>query len=223
MEKNELADELRNMLLRLAHINDCFLLYKKLLDYERTMNREMNIAPAFFQIVMYSLEHTYIIDIFKLYDRDRNAKGIRKAVNLCEQNSALFPRERIMFIDEELGIKDVVKINIIKDVRIIREKLSALDPVIISLKGRRDGYYAHNDKNFIDNLHSLAIKYPLSLREISDLILTANEILNTLLRDLTGEVVATKSSNYDDIDNIFKILNTQIKNKYNTSLTNDFD
>lgn len=213
MEITELADELRKMLVRLAHINDCFLLHKKLLEYKNTMNEVINIAPAFFQIVMYSLEHTYMIELCKLYDRDKNAKGIRKAVNLCEQNSALFPKERITLMDNKAENKHIAKINIIKDIKIIREKLSALDTVVESLKGRRDRYYAHNDKNYIDNLDSLAMEYPLSWKQVSELILTANDILNTLLRDLTGEVVAAKSFNYNDIDDIFKILNTQIKNK----------
>lgn len=60
MNKDELASELRNMLLHLAHINDCFLLHKNVLLYVKTMNREMNISPAFFKIIMYSLEHIYI-------------------------------------------------------------------------------------------------------------------------------------------------------------------
>lgn len=206
MDTNELATELRNMLLRLAHINDCFLLHKKLLTYKTEMNTEMNIAPAFFQIVMYSLEHTYMVDLFKLYDRDKKAKGIRKAINLCEQYSTIFPKERIVFRDIERDYNEVVKINIIKDIKEIEEKLKLIDPVIISLKGRRDNYYAHADKAYIDDIPLLASNYPLSFKQVADLIQTADEILNTLLRDLRGEVVVQNSTNYDDVKNIFEIL-----------------
>jgi hypothetical protein len=206
METTELANELRNMLMRLAHINDCFLLHKKLLTYTTEMNTEMNIAPAFFQIVMYSLEHTYMVDLFKLYDRDRNSKGLRKAINLCEQHSTIFPKERILFRDTESNHNEVVKINIIKDIKEIREKLDLIDPVVNSLKGRRDNYYAHTDKAYVDDLPQLASNYPLSFKQVADLIQTANEILNTLLRDLCGEVVAQSSTNYDDVKNIFEIL-----------------
>ena len=172
------------------------------------MNAEMNIAPAFFQIVMYSLEHTYMVDLFKLYDRDKNAKGLRKAINLCEQHSTTFPKERIIFRDTERNHNEVVKINIIKDIKEIREKLDLIDPLVNSLKGRRDNYYAHTDKAYINNLPQLASNYPLSLKQIDDLIQTANDILNTLLRDLCGEVVAKNSTNYDDVKNLFEILKT---------------
>ncbi len=213
METNELANELRNMLLRLASINDCFLLHKKLLIYKTEMNTEMNIAPAFFQIVMYSLEHTYIVDLFKLYDRDKNAKGLRKAINLCEQYSTIFPKERIMFRDTERKRNEVVKINVIKDIKEMKEKLDIIDPVVKCLQGRRNSYYAHADKAYIDDIPLLASDYPLSFKQIADLIQTANEILNILLRDLCGEVVAKNSSNYDDVKNIFEILKAYKKIK----------
>lgn len=213
MEINELAFELRNMLLRLTHINDCFLLHQKLLDYTRINNREMNIAPAFFQIIMYSLEHTYIIDIYKLYDQAKTSEGLRRAINLCEQHSTLFPEERVMLMDEETGIKDIVKINIIKDIKIIRKKLDSLEPIINSLKGRRDKYYAHYDRYYVDDLPKVSEKYPLSKNQVSELIATAHEILNILLRDLKGEVVAMSSANYDDMDVLFKILNAYIRKK----------
>lgn len=206
METNELANELRNMLLRLASINDCFLLHKKLLIYKTEMNTEMNIAPAFFQIVMYSLEHTYIVDLFKLYDRDKNAKGLRKAINLCEQYSKIFPKERIMFRDIERKRNEIVKINVIKDIKGMKEKLDIIDPIVKCLQGRRNSYYAHADKAYIDDIPLLASDYPLSFKQIADLIQTADEILNTLLRDLCGEVVAKNNSNYDDVKNIFEIL-----------------
>ena len=213
METNELANELRNMLLRLASINDCFLLHKKLLIYKTEMNTEMNIAPAFFQIVMYSLEHTYIVDLFKLYDRDKNAKGLRKAINLCEQYSTIFPKERIMFRDTERKRSEIVKINVIKDIKGMKEKLDIIAPVVKCLQGRRNSYYAHADKAYIDDILQLASDYPLSFKQIADLIQTANEILNTLLRDLCGEVVAKNSSNYDDVKNIFEILKAYKKIK----------
>ena len=48
--------------------------------------------------------------------------------------------------------------------------------------------------------------------QLSEVIETAGEILNTFLGDLVGEVVALNSSNYDDIDNIFKVLSTYLNN-----------
>lgn len=212
MQKNDLATELRNSLLRLTNINDCFLLYKKLLTYQNEMNSEMNIAPAFFQMVMYSLEHTYIIDLFKFYDRDRNSKGLRKAINLCEQHSALFPKERIIGKDIKTNKDKIVKINVIKDIREAREKLTNIEPVVDYLKGRRDSYYAHTDKNYIDDIPKLSSDYPLSYKQIADLIHLANNILNTLLQDLCGEVVAQRSTNYDDVTKLFSILKAHQNN-----------
>lgn len=211
MEKDELASELRDMLLHLAHINDCFLLYMKILQYKNTMNREMNVSPAFFQIVMYSLEHTYMMDISKLYDKDNQVKGIQKAINLCELHSSLFPKERKnVYICGETELSEAVKIDVLKDIQSARNKLTALEPILKSLKGRRDKYYAHRDKKYVTDLSGLAAANPLSWEQLSELIKTAGEILNTFLCDLVGEVVAVNSANYDDIDNIFKILSSHL-------------
>ncbi len=213
MNKDELAGELRNMLLHLAHINDCFLLHKKVLLYVKTMNMEMNISPAFFKIIMYSLEHTYMMDISKLYDKDKQTKGIQYAINLCEQYSMLFPKERNnVFFDEENECSEMIKIDVLKDIKSARSKLTALEPILKSLRGRRDKYYAHRDKKYISDLSRLAVANPLSLEQLSEVIETAGEILNTFLGDLVGEVVALNSSNYDDIDNIFKVLSTYLNN-----------
>lgn len=211
MDKEELTSELKNMLLQLAHINDCFLLHRKLLLYTQTMNGEMNISPAFFQIVMYSLEHTYMMEIAKLYDNDRQVQGIQKALNLCEQHSTLFPKERTnVFLDGEIERSEMIRIDALKDIKSARNKLTALEPILKSLRGRRDKYYAHRDKKYIKDLPGLAAVNPLSWEQLSELIKTAGEILNTLLRDLVGEVVALNSANYDDIDNLFKILSTYL-------------
>ncbi len=70
-----------------------------------------------------------------------------------------------MFRDTERNHNEVVKINVIKDIKEInevREKLDLIDPVVISLKGRRDNYYVHTDKAYVDNLPQLASSYPLS-------------------------------------------------------------
>ena len=211
MDKDELASELRDMLLQLAHINDCFLLHKKILLYTKTMNREMNISPAFFQIIMYSLEHTYMMDISKLYDKDGQVKGIRKAINLCEHYSTLFPKERTnVFLDGEIERSEVIRIDVLKDIKSARNKLTALEPILKSLRGRRNKYYAHRDKKYVNDLSGLAAANPLSWEQLSELIETAGEILNTFLQELVGEVVALNSANYDDIDNLFKILSTYL-------------
>lgn len=209
MDKDEFASELRDMLLQLAHINDCFLLHKKLLSYTKTMNREMNVSPAFFQIVMYSLEHTYMMEISKLYDNDGQVQGIQKAINLCEQYSTLFPKERTnVFLDGEIERSEIIRIDVLKDIKSARNRLTALEPILKSLRGRRDKYYAHRDKKYIKDLSGLAVANPLSWEQLSELIKTTGEILNTFLRDLVGEVVALNSANYDDIDSLFNILST---------------
>ena len=209
MDKDEFASELRDMLLQLAHINDCFLLHKKLLSYTKTMNREMNVSPAFFQIVMYSLEHTYMMEISKLYDNDGQVQGIQKAINLCEQYSTLFPKERTnVFLDGEIERSEIIRIDVLKDIKSARNRLTALEPILKSLRGRRDKYYAHRDKKYIKDLSGLAVANPLSWEQLSELIKTTGEILNTFLRDLVGEVVALNSANYDDIDSLLNILST---------------
>lgn len=119
-----------------------------------------------------------------------------------------------MFRDTERKRNEIVKINVVKDIKEMKEKLDIIGPVVKCLQGRRNSYYAHADKAYIDNIPLLASDYPLSFKQIADLIQTANEILNTLLSDLCGEVVALNSLNYDDVRNIFEILKTLDQDRY---------
>lgn len=46
-----------------------------------------------------------MMDISKLYDKDKQTKGIQYAINLCEQYSMLFPKERRLLTKSPVFLK----------------------------------------------------------------------------------------------------------------------
>lgn len=194
----------------LIEANDCYKVYNKLNDYRKDYLEILNLSPSFFTIVLYSLENTFMMALAKLFDSDKTTLSLHKILNICENNQKLFKKE-LTFPFYEGGTdkivdNEIIKVNLIEDIKKTRLEISSLEKSISSLKGRRDKKYAHNDKQYIDKLTELADKYPLNHHDIESLIECAGKILNRLLNDLNGEVMLTYHSNYGDIDEIIKIL-----------------
>lgn len=78
----------------LTYIDSCFELNKYLHSAEKQYLAQMNIAPAFFQLSRSALIHTAIIDLAKLYDKDKRAAiSLRKLLVTCKENKSLFNKE----------------------------------------------------------------------------------------------------------------------------------
>ena len=194
----------------LIEVNDSYLLLKKLKESKKEYLDVMNISPSFYAIVIHSLESTFIMGLSKLYDNDTEAMSIHKIINTCENFAKLFPSFHVNDYQGEDGNTTVysekITIDIHKDIKEMRKLIQNLEKEIYSLKGRRDKFYAHNDKKYFANIHRLVQDHPLNYNDIELLINTIGKILNKLLGDLSGEVYLTYHKNYDDIEDSLKLL-----------------
>lgn len=63
-------------------------------EVSKKYQHEMNISPAFFNIVYSSLQSSCFMDVAKLFDTSSKAIGIRKLIDICNENISLFPKIR---------------------------------------------------------------------------------------------------------------------------------
>lgn len=211
MDKVCLKEKIIEVMYLLIEINDSYKLFKQLKKSKQKYLDVMNISPAFFTIVNHSLEYTFIMGLSKLYEYDNKTMSIHKIINICENCADLFPNSREIVYQGEDGntvvYTDKITIDIHNDIREMRNLVGSLDNQINSLKGRRDKFYAHNDKGYFANIDKLVKEYPINYNDLDLLISTADKVLNKLLSDLCGEGYLTYHKDYNDIEKIMKILN----------------
>jgi hypothetical protein len=207
MSKEEIEKRIRALLLRITHVNDCFELYRYLIQSHEKHSGIINTAPAFFQLTEYSLQHTLMIELAKLYDENKDNKtGLKKLLNQCKQDKEIFLTEYSdVYIDCETDqpvVAGIYPVNVLDDISIFECELATKTQKIINLKGQRDKWYAHLDKKYED-VQKIRETFPMSFNDVEELIQFAGRICNRLLVDLNRGTVVTKSTNNLDVEKIF--------------------
>lgn len=213
MNNEELKKIIEAYLFRIVHVNDKYRLYRYLIERENDRLDELNMAPAFFTIVMEALQQSFMIEIFKLFDSNSKT-GLVKLLNICMNSNKQFPVERNNIFHEinlDTGetidtLYDNIKINAKKDIKELELKLKEKEEIINNLRGQRDKYYAHLDKEYFVKKDNISKKFPFLFYDMEELIDFAEEICNTLLIDLCGQSIYYNSTNYNDIKNILDTL-----------------
>lgn len=218
MTKEELEAKIESYCSRITYLNDCFELHKLMISNQKENLSVINEFPAFYQLAEKSFIHVCIIELAKLYDYGSEA-GLEKLINICEANQNLFLKKfHNAIIDcetDEIGRSYDILVDIKKDINDARNKIENIKEIILNLKGQRDKFYAHLDKQYQKNPSSLITDYPLNYGDIKELIKTATIICNTFYQDLCRTAHACQTSNWDDINNVFKMVKEykEIKNK----------
>lgn len=214
MTKDELSTIIESYCKRITYINDCFELSKYLLNSKKEHLSEINEFPAFYQLSLKSFLHSVIIELAKLFESSKknDSTGIERLIHLCEANSNLFLTSFHNEITECETDKVVesydISVNIIDDLKEFKKKLEAENIKLsrAKLKGQRDKFYAHLDREYQINSSNLTIDFPLSYEEIKKLIKLATDICNTIYNDLCRTTYVCQTSNWNDINNVFEII-----------------
>lgn len=214
MTKEELQNFIESYCKRLTFINDCFELFKHLTNCNKEYKNEINEFPAFYQLSLKSFLHNVIIELAKIYDfsTEKNATGVIKLLNLCESNTNLFLRKYSYEITDYYPNKTpqtcTESIDVRCDIKKAREALESkkLNDIRDKLRGQRDKFYAHLDKEYQMDSSKLINDFPLSYDEIKYLISTVEGICNDLLYDLCRTTYVCQTSNWNDIDNVLSVM-----------------
>lgn len=207
MDKNELKTEIEQHIENLRVLKETFELNMHIHKVAGEYNKEINRINAFVNIVLVSTQETFIMEINKLLDVG-SEKNIVKLLNVCETNYKLFPTERVTkFVDDD-GKEDsfIDKIDIRKDISNIRTELLKHKNTIENLKGLRDQFYAHADKDFLLNPSKAFSNYNVTYDDIEALINLLLKSLNKIHTDLCNESFWIMNKSNEQFEMILKKL-----------------
>ena len=209
LTKEELKTKIESYCSRITYLNDCFQLHKLMINSQKEHFSEINEFPALYQLAKKSFIYVCIIELAKLYEYGSES-GLKKLISICDANHNLFQKkihnEIIDCCTDKVVKSDDIKVEIQNDIAKAKKKLENLARVIENLKGQRDKFYAHLDKEYQDEPTALSNDYPLNYGEIKQLIDAATNICNTFYQDLCTTSHACQTSNWDDINNVFKMV-----------------
>ncbi|MBX4269092.1 hypothetical protein [Clostridium estertheticum] len=128
----DIITHLEKLLNEVVNVNSKFNLFKFIKERQNDSLKELNLAPAFFSLILDSLINNVIISIAKIYEPcTRSSGSMDKLFNKIEQN-----------------IKNISEKNI--DNNIInkhRDYISNKKDIIYNLFIWRDKHFAHLDKS----------------------------------------------------------------------------
>lgn len=194
---------------RITYTNDCFELYKHLIDSKRKYLAEMNFAPAFFQLTYSSLLHTVFIETAKLFD-DKSQTSLFKLINICRENVSLFKTTRdIGYVDcdtDKYVLEKTISIDFNKELADCRQLLKNFSRERENLRNQRNKYYAHLDEAYKGNNGKLEKDFPLSFKDMKKFLQIASEVCNKISVMFDESIYAVQTNNVFDVDNLFKKL-----------------
>ncbi|KQB76840.1 hypothetical protein AB2T90_14490 [Clostridium butyricum] len=191
MNNQDILNHIEKLLSELVKCNSQYKLYRLLLEKTNSNLKELNLAPAFFQLVINSLSSNVILTLAKIYEQPKRSGGsIYKLLNKIEQSWKEINNEQInaSIINEH------------------REVLKQMNEIIDNLFDWRDKCYAHYDKDYFLDGKNISEDFKITFGNIEQLIDKAKEILNYYYSALTGKYMCCEATNFDDVNRIINIL-----------------
>lgn len=213
--ENELKfEEYRQYLHKEAtRLTSYIVLYRGLeeLRYERL--DEINMAPAFFQVVVDALLSAIVLWVEKIFD-EQSQRGLINFLTFCEYHRDLFALKELQrrknYPDDHWMLKNREPITcqtIIND----KKRVSNVQS-LPSFKLRRDKFHAHFDKKYFFDREKLENDAPLKRSDLTQLIEVMKDIINKYSADYDGSLYAIEPFNINDIEYLLNCLHSY-KNK----------
>ncbi len=154
-------------------------LYKQLHELRHDRLNEMNIAPAFFQIVIDALFPVIVIWVDKMFSK-KSERGLWNFLTFCEHNCNILEikelQRRRNYADDHWMLQDRKSITFqtIQHDKIMINELNSLS----SFKLRRDKFHAHFDKEYFFDREKLSEDAPLIWSDLEAVVKIVKEITN---------------------------------------------
>ena len=157
MTKEELDATLNKLLYDIATIKTNWIIWKGLRDNLQEgaeYTRILEYSPCFWTVTLNNLLSNTLLGLARLYDEHKDCVGIKKLINICEQNQTLFPQERKeVYTDPDTGEQTLHKehVNIRESIKMAKIKYQSINKFRDQLITLSDKHLAHTDKqNFLD-------------------------------------------------------------------------
>ena len=198
--KSELRKYLNTLIYRLLYIKGLNYQLKLLKEWETPKRLiALEMGAYFFRLVLFSFNRTLLIELCMLLD-DREKRGVidwlgkayrfAKSLEIKSHNSYTSKHE-------------IVEISVYRDFISKHQKLLASKKDLIKrIKSRRDKVLVHSDARFFNKPSDIYVKFPLSTKDIDDLIGILTDILKEHYNYLIGgdlDINVHATSNVDTI------------------------
>lgn len=201
--------ELRKYLNKLIHR----LLYIKGLNYQLKLLTEwetpkrivaLQTGAYFFKLVVFSFNRTMLIELCMLLD-DREKKGVVDWLSKAKRFAkSLEPK----LYNPDTDKYEIVKSSLYQNIISKHQKLlGSKKELIYRVKGRRDKALAHSDARYFNKPEDLYVKFPLSIKDVDDLIEILTKILKAQYNYLIGGDLDINIYATTNVDTI--LLNTR--------------
>lgn len=181
-------------------------IYRRLHERRGDRIEEMNIAPAFFQLITDALFSVIVIWIDKLFD-ERGGAGFFNFLTYVEYNRSLLSlselKRRRQYPDGHWMLnRESITLDVINDHRRQIRELEALPKFTL----RRDKFQAHFDKAYFFERGRLATEAPLMWSDLEKATALMWDILNTYSTSFDGKSYAGEPLNAADVDDLLDTL-----------------
>ena len=219
MKKEELIEVASFCHDRAGLINQDLYIVRQILKLAAKYKEEIEVSPAFYTMILDSLERSIVIELAKLFDRDDSSLQVNKVLETIRDNIDWFPKTRRVetsnVIESNNGKIETRSEKIIFDVLLEPEKRlndlifrkEELSNTIEKLRKLRNKVYAHNDKRvLLDGQEKWMKENGFSLDDVENLLGLAFDICDFVLVRLTGEGRHRKAINIDDFEKTLKYV-----------------
>lgn len=200
-------------------INQDLYIVRQILKLAAKYKEEIKVSPAFYTMILDSLERSIVIELAKLFDRDDSSLQVNKVLETIRDNIEWFPKTRRVetsnVIESNNGKIEIRSEKMFFDVPLEPEKRlndlifrkEELSNTIEKLRKLRNKVYAHNDKRvLLDGQEKWMKENGFSLDDVENLLGLAFDICDFVLVRLTGEGRHRKAINIDDFEKTLKYV-----------------
>lgn len=215
MEKSELEakfEEYREYLCQEAvRLASYIRLYQRLHELRAERLDEMNMAPAFFQVVLDALFSVIVLWVDKMFS-EKSERGLSNFLIFCEHNRKIFEIKELQrrrnypdghwMLDKELITYETIQED--------RRRISRLES-LPSFKLRRDKFHAHFDKEYFFDRKKLSEAARLKWSDLDEVVNVMKDIINRYSAAYDGNLYALEPINVTDVDYLLDQLHRSKK------------
>jgi hypothetical protein len=187
-------------------------LYRRLHELRSERLSEMNIAPAFFQVVIDALFSVIVIWVDKMFS-EKSERGMWNFLTFCENNCNILEikelQRRRNYADNHWMLRDQEPITF-QTIQKDKKRISKLES-LPSFKLRRDKFHAHFDKEYFFDRKKLSEDAPLKWSDLEEIVKTMAEIINNYSIAYDGSQHVLESLNVTDIGRLLNLLHNAKK------------
>lgn len=207
LNKDELKEEIEVYLNDFKMIYDSFEIYRGIKKSVPEYSREINSISQLIVPILESLQYTFLMGLAKMLLEDED-KNILNLLNLCGYNKDIFPTEhrRDYICEEEVISFETREVNILEDIKNIKNQLRIHKQAISNLDTIRNKFLAHNDEEYYSDVSKLFKENAITYAEIEKLLEVIKNSLNNLIKDLEDTTWIFTTEGVEDFTYICKTL-----------------